>query len=750
VADVAGRGEWIWSSADGPANTWMCFRREFGLAVPPKRLPTRVAADTKYRLWVNGRLVVREGGLKRGPTPADTYADQIDLAPHLRKGRNVIAVLVWYWGKHSFSHRDSGRGGFFLESVSDAVPATDGTWKVREHPAFRRTRSRTTRQLDAWSIWYDAREARDGWEQAECDDAGWSAAVPKGRPPCAPWGALVPRPVPFWRYGAPRMHRISPPTAQTFSVRLPYNCQFTPIVEVNAPAGVQVALTTDCARRGRLWARYVTRAGRQRWESPGWLNGETIRGRLSGPVDRVRNLRIGYRESGIDADFAGSFTCDDAALNALWRKSARTTYLCIRDNYMDCPDRERAQWWGDAVNEILQTFYCLSPAAHASVRKGIREIAAWQRPDGVLYSPVPQGSWGRELCTQMLAGTWVLWPYYEHTGDIETLRAVYPAVQRYLAVWDGRKDDKGLVVPHGEWLWFDWGAEPRDGYRMTNALYVLVLRTAAKIAQALSIEEDAQTHDSAAEQHLKRCVEHLMDGAAFGPDERANALMVLAGAIGDGDVFQRYAGGLEHLKATDRTTRLIDVLSRTRTCSPYLERYVLEALCRLGRMDLAMARMKARYGPMLRSRWTTLWEEFPTKGTSNHAWSGGPLHILSAYAAGVRPVEPGYAEYVVEPQLGPLKRVRCIAPTARGEVSVAVSRARRGLTLRLISPPGTLAHVAVPVGDFETPTLRVGQRVVWGAGRAVGRVPGIGPATLVDGRFRFTAAPGTYTIHVRG
>ncbi|MFR7465122.1 MAG: hypothetical protein ACLUVG_09725 [Phocaeicola vulgatus] len=30
----------------------------------------------------------------------------------------------------------------------------------------------------------------------------------------------------------------------------------------------------------------------------------------------------------------------------MWEKSQRTLYITMRDTYMDCPDRERAQWWG--------------------------------------------------------------------------------------------------------------------------------------------------------------------------------------------------------------------------------------------------------------------------------------------------------------------------------------------------------------------------------------------------------------------
>ena len=41
----------------------------------------------------------------------------------------------------------------------------------------------------------------------------------------------------------------------------------------------------------------------------------------------------------------------------------------MRDNYMDCPDRERAQWWGDEVNELGEAFYALSPSGRKTSRK---------------------------------------------------------------------------------------------------------------------------------------------------------------------------------------------------------------------------------------------------------------------------------------------------------------------------------------------------------------------------------------------
>ena len=36
-------------------------------------------------------------------------------------------------------------------------------------------------------------------------------------------------------------------------------------------------------------------------------------------------------------------------LLSYWNKAARTAYICMRDHFYDCPDRERVGFWGMAL-----------------------------------------------------------------------------------------------------------------------------------------------------------------------------------------------------------------------------------------------------------------------------------------------------------------------------------------------------------------------------------------------------------------
>lgn len=179
-------------------NSWTAFRRDVQLDEVPLSAVARIAVDSKYWLWVNGAPVVREGGLKRGPAPADGYCDEVDLAPYLKRGVNRLAVLVWHFGKEGFSHKSSGRSGLFFDLKG--VVASDTSWRCRLHPAYSTCDGRGPNyRLPESNIRFDARLDLPGWQTAPCDAEGFVPAEASGAEGAAPWGALVPRPVPQWK-----------------------------------------------------------------------------------------------------------------------------------------------------------------------------------------------------------------------------------------------------------------------------------------------------------------------------------------------------------------------------------------------------------------------------------------------------------------------------------------------------------------------------------------------------------------------
>lgn len=106
----------VWT--DNPAarrNLWQMFRREFMLDFSPEAASLHITADTRYILFVNGARL-GSGPMKyfQEQIPYDTY----DIAAYLREGKNVIGVLVHFWGVGTMQHR-FGEPGLWLEAVAE-------------------------------------------------------------------------------------------------------------------------------------------------------------------------------------------------------------------------------------------------------------------------------------------------------------------------------------------------------------------------------------------------------------------------------------------------------------------------------------------------------------------------------------------------------------------------------------------------------------------------------------------------------
>jgi alpha-L-rhamnosidase len=756
--DSSFTANFIWQTSNGPTNCWLAFRKHVTLPSAPASAIADIAADSKYWLWINGRLAVFEGGLKRGPNQTDTYYDEIDLQPFLAAGDNTIAVLVWYWGKDGDSHQSSGKGGLLFQADIDGTRVvSDATWRVRAQSGYvPQTDPGPNFRLSEWNVQFDARRDLTGWMLPGYDDSAWATAIVKGPPPAAPWGHLWKRPIPQWRdFGLKDyVNSAQLPSVGTdgvVSAKLPYNAQVTPYLKVTAPAGAVIRIQTDTHGEGpSVRAEYTTLEGEQEYESFGWMSGNTVQYTIPSSV-KIQALR--YRETGFDTDFAGSFRSNDSNLNTLWTKALRTLYIDMRDNYMDCPTRERAQWWGDAVIEIGQTFYALDRRADLLSRKAISDLVEWRRSDGVLFSPIP-GNWTSELPQQMLAsiGRAGFWNYYLHTADDVAIRAIYPTVKKYFDLWQRSSD--GLVQHRGsdpDWAyWADWGNNI-DSTVLENVWYYMALDGTARMAEVAGQASDATAYRSRMTEFKTAFMAKFWNGSELrtpgrtgGIDERGHGLATVAGLLG-----------------SNEWPAVLKILKSVTEAGPYMEKYVLEAFFVMNDAKDGLARMRQRYSSMIQSQYSTLWEVWtpgdpgvPVEGggTINHAWTGGPLTLLSQYVAGIAPTQPGYAEFQVMPQLGDLTQVAANVPSRKGSIAVDIKRGPP-LAMEVTVPPATRATIGVPIDAVTNQgsahlEVTIDGVVVFSAGtsKASTSVTFAGEAS---GYVKFVLGPGTHTFAAR-
>lgn len=720
-AETPWQAKWIWGADNITMHNWLCMRKKITVGRVPEKVIARVAVDSRYWLWINGKKVIEDGQVKRGPNEKDSYFEYVDITEFLCAGENTVAVLALYFGNDSkyYSYHSSGKGAFLMEAdLGGQLLKTDESWKVKKHPAFLNRQELKgegpSTRIPEEHNYYDARleAGLENWQVPDYDDSAWENAVVYGKVGDEPWGGLWERSIPQMKYW-PQKAYLNPEafapykekaTAEQVSLvmKLPYNMHSQPYLKVDAPAGLEIQILSD--GNDAINTYYVTKEGVQEFEGWYWMSAQTMTYVIPAGV---KVLDLQYRQSGYNCEFAGSFCCEDEDLNILWQKALYTLYITMRDTYMDCPDRERAQWWGDCTNESHMTFYALDPDSYLLYRKGVDTLVGWQQKEfyphnlcNILQTVVPITNHYIELPFQQLAGVYGFWTYYLYTGEKDLLEQVYQPSVDYLKMWVLGQD--GLLAHRfGNWDWPDWG-EKFDVPVMENAWYYMALTAVKNMAGELGITKDLPLIDKRLQSITAAFRAKYWTGSAYHapqesydengysykflrpeqPDDRANALAVLSG-IADREQYPA----------------ILKVLKNQFNSSPYMEKYVLDAMFFMGCEVDALARMRCRYQEMIDHESTTLWEHFINgRGTRNHAWTGGPLINLSGHVAGVWPETPGYDTYHVIPQLAGLKKVAVRVPSVKGNIDVQILRNMKTQTVHvtLISPEDTVARVGVP------------------------------------------------------
>jgi alpha-L-rhamnosidase len=181
------------------------FRRTFNLETVPAEAPARLTADSRYVLWVNGQEV------GRGPARSQPYRqryDSYDLAPYLSAGRNVLAVLVTYYGRPMSFWQPAPAGSntdaalVFEAQIGDEVLISDGSWRVQRSAAWSLMVGSAGGEGVPVEI-MDARHFPAQWRDSDFDDSDWRqapslpaihpASFGETRPPTYPFGRLLPR-----------------------------------------------------------------------------------------------------------------------------------------------------------------------------------------------------------------------------------------------------------------------------------------------------------------------------------------------------------------------------------------------------------------------------------------------------------------------------------------------------------------------------------------------------------------------------
>ncbi len=199
--------KWIWIGQDYDKERPLVvyFRKEWELSEVPEKAVVRLSADSRYRFYVNGT------SLCQGPCKGDRqvwYYDEVDIAPFLHTGKNVLAAVVLRYpllhSNGNFSVWRTETPGFYLEGETIGVcTGRDWRWCLAEqiqigksNPYFEplciTEEASGVAMLADWML-PDYQEISKKGSQF-----GWQEAVPyPGMGEYVSPGRLNPRPIPF-------------------------------------------------------------------------------------------------------------------------------------------------------------------------------------------------------------------------------------------------------------------------------------------------------------------------------------------------------------------------------------------------------------------------------------------------------------------------------------------------------------------------------------------------------------------------
>lgn len=728
------KAQWITCPKAPPRDEGVCYlRKTFDLPSAPDHFPVHVSADNRYQLFVNGVSV------SRGPSRGDLdhwRFETIDLAPHLRAGRNVLAAVIWNYANLAPMAQFTSETGFVLQGDNPAVN-TDRSWKT----LLDSSRSALVLSEEDAGGYYAAGHGERlvaaqypwGWQETDYDDASWTPALslgeagPRGIQDTGSRWMLVADPLPAQEESLQRLVRVvrvkgveaSPefaagrapvtvPAHTEASLLLDQSFETTAYPELVVSGGRDSRLRITYAealfdangRKGNrnetdgkkirgLYDEFLPDGGAHRTFSPLWWRAYRyvqLDVRTGDDPLTIEDLRGAFTAYPFRPE--GAFESDDPALQKIWEAGWRTARLCAHETYMDCPYYEQLQYVGDTRIQALISLYVAGD--DRLVKNAIDLLGDSQTPEGLTQSRYPSAlpQYIPPFSLYWIGMMHDLWWY---RGESDFLKPFLPNLREVLAWYQSHLTSSGLLDRLPWWPFVDWAGDFEGGDPPQEAggqSSILSLQFAMALAEAADLETAFGEPDAARRDHAlaaritavayKTCWDAGVGLLADTPAKRrfsqqGNILGVLSDAI----PVAAQPGVMERILHDAKLT----------PASYYFRFYLARDLNKTGLADRYLAEL-APWREMLNEGLTTFAETPGDTRSDCHAWSAHPDFDLLATVAGIESAAPGFARVTIAPHPGDLHRLSAAVPHPNGLIRVAYERHGDQWTAEVSLPPG--------------------------------------------------------------
>ena len=344
--------------------------------------------------------------------------------------------------------------------------------------------------------------------------------------------------------------------------------------------------------------------------------------------------------SSADMSAVPQLDVDDPELARLDRVSLKTMRDCMQSVFEDGPKRDRRLWLADLRLQALTNYVTFRN--NSLVKRCLYLFAGLTQNEGrvgacLFHEPKPQVD-DTALFDYSLFFVSCLHDYYEATGDMETLKELFPTAHRQIELSLRELDGRDIVTDKDTWWCFlDWGAG-LNKQAGAQAILIYALKQARTLAGWLGDAVRAEEYESHAAKLTGAALAHLWDeGQGFfvsGADRQVSWASQIWFVLAN--VFDRERN-VRLLK------RLIEVNPGVPMVTPYMYHYFIDALIQNGLPQLALSCMKAYWGEMLRDGADTFFELYDPNdryaspygsrlvNSFCHAWSGTPSYFIRKY-----------------------------------------------------------------------------------------------------------------------
>ncbi|MFJ8825296.1 family 78 glycoside hydrolase catalytic domain [Streptomyces sp. NPDC102467] len=708
-----------WIAPSDPKTGSPLLRKDFTLGKKVTRARAYVAGLGFHELRLNGAKV-GDHVLAPANTPYDRRVlfDTYDVTRALREGDNTVGLWLGHGYGDNFSpygfRWEGGRQAVMLLDVTFAdgtrrTLTTDSSWKWSDSPI-------TADDLyDGES--YDAREEQQGWDRPSFDDAGWKTVAPAD----PPQGELHANTMPPVRVtDTLALVRMTEPRPGTRVYDFGQNIAGWPRLRAKGAAGTRITLRTaeELAADGTLdTATNRDAAATDTITLAGTGHDETYEPRFTYHGFRYLEVTGLPRAPGsgdvearvvhADVPSTGSFDSSSDLLDSIWRNNRRSILNNSMSTPTDTPVRDErtppamdVQAYRDAATREfgMDGFYA----------KYLQDMPPGTAlPSDDVKAQYPDMAGGQVS---------LAWTLYEQYQDRDALAAAYPDMKRF--VDRNATDVPGLIWPDdkgfGDWCPPDHGPEANDGMGspsagdcfsevslVNTALSYQQAQAVAKAAAALGHHDDAKRFDALADRVKNAFNTRFLNeaGDTYGSGRQVTSILPLALGLVPADRVDAVGDQLVRTIVGPDDSHLDTGIFGTR--------YLVDALARVGRTDLAMTMLQQRtypgFGFQVAHGATSTWEQWlysSSMETHDHAMFAGVNTSLYTVLAGIRPTSPGYRTLSVAPAVpASLDHVSASQETVRGRVSSSWHKSHGTLRLTVTIPANSRAVVTVPRQD---------------------------------------------------